>query len=652
MSPQVLIDGHAQSGAVCLDRPWATRIVLEGFNTQHDLRLDYEPYQAASIPTTPCALSWHNGGERHSLRIEVPEATRPSDANTHQLRSWAELAQRNHVGTTAGNATDIPAISMGALLADLALTDLDDLLTRQSLSTLRSIAHTPRTWLRYDDEVLPVDRAQRISRNAERDLHRYAQWAAYHDGDIMLQRVLAEVSEDQLDLYENRVFTTLVHHLLERAQRRMVRCESSLRELKSFEDSLMRLERLGQYRRQEQVKQRNRQLTDERDKLAQLTAQGEQTLQTLQSQVAVLHYLLQSDVARACQRRAWWPLRDTNALSFDPRYRELPYLWRLLLDEEREREQLDPVLDDPDRTYSDFVLVAWCHALREAHFQCVTPDAPLNLHVETSASAPAHRSEWRAPGWKATLTREADAGSLRLEVQELQAEASPKPHSRKKGRTEKGRRGSVYAPGTAVTTRSARREPHHVVLAILPTFSPLESAEPTAYTDQATLWMRPGTPVAAEDPVHSSYFANVAGSPYGHLGTCTAAPWRFDSLDHLGRMLRRLTLWFDVAGDRMPDHCPACGGEGHCDARGDWSCRDSKCGVRWGKRNCRCGAVIPKVLPKRPPRHALDALIDQCQEHLHTLAEELGGRELLAALAPTADGLRGDTLVCPGCGNA
>jgi hypothetical protein len=136
-------------------------------------------------------------------------------------------------------------------------------------------------------------------------------------------------------------------------------------------------------------------------------------------------------------------------------------------------------------------------------------------------------------------------------------------------------------------------------------------------------------------------------------------PADWASADRLGRLIRRFTLWTDLENRRIPEDCPTCGGASRAEGL-DRGCLNKDCEARWGVRTCnndQCKKVIPKLLPRVPPDHALDELLLDYPDigRKRQLFSELGGRDMLADwplfpdLNPERDRCN-DMLACPHCG--
>ena len=88
---------------------------------------------------------------------------------------------------------------------------LHEVLERGHLDT---IARRPRLSMRYDTELLPVDRARRLETGFQRHLAAHSEhWAARTLSGVVPKLVLARVSNDDALIYEHRVYARLLDHL-------------------------------------------------------------------------------------------------------------------------------------------------------------------------------------------------------------------------------------------------------------------------------------------------------------------------------------------------------------------------------------------------------------------------------------------------------
>lgn len=628
------------------------------------------------LPALAGTLTWREGGELRRVRLDVAPDDRPDAPERSLLRAWADLVAELAPAGARGDRLDaagaLPTLAIEALLAAFKRTPLDELLERRGLGVLARVAARPRSWLRQEDEVVDIGRVRRPARDAVRHLDRHAHDVWYDGRKPYPGRLLGAFVEEELDIYENRVVVSLVTALRDRAARRLARLRHARARVDELLRSLERMTRLGQHRRRRALLARSGEGLDLGGVLQQAhaleVALGRQvrSLTAAASTPLVLALRHQSSVTS--------PLRETNILLFDPDYQVLVEVWRALEEERRAEERPDPRLDDPDAVYADFLIVALAHSLAELGFQALDGATPLDLHAGGGRGR--LDATWRGAGWSVRLRRLAPEGPVELDIDPQVPEAAkpppkaPRPASREERRRRTHRGGSA-APGSVLDVAPPPGPPPlpSARLRLQPTFTPQQGARPAPDEARISVWVHPVDLLAQGAEVRVGVARDrldLGASPRARhrhavdpmkeaVLAFAATPWQHESLDRLGRLLRRFTTWPELAQGHLPERCPACHGPSRPDGdRGDRACADPECGARWGLRTCAsCGAPIPKLLPARPPSEALE---DLWLEHgspgaRWRLAADLGGRDLLADLCLHHEGMGGDMLVCPGCGD-
>ena len=202
---------------------------------------------------------------------------------------------------------------------------LEDSIERE-LNHLTAVCRSPRTHIRVETERVLVARARRIAPDAPA-------WLASHTEDwdhrkitgIQPRRILAEVREEQWDLYENRIAVRLIDNLVTWLRRRIAEVRRVL------DDIFARMEGFDgsastRYRTRricllwgeawQQDANRGRQT-------------AERTLRRLESLLYRVLGLMDSRLYQRISRRAQvsGQLRMTNLLSNDDHYRGVARLW-------------------------------------------------------------------------------------------------------------------------------------------------------------------------------------------------------------------------------------------------------------------------------------------------------------------------------------
>jgi hypothetical protein len=223
-------------------------------------------------------------------------------------------------------AQPLPSPVMPAQLGQLAELNRLEVQLEQTLKAghLQTIAQRPRMDMRYDTELLPVSRARRVALGAQVRLAAHSEdWARREITGVVPSRLLAEVSEDELAIYENRIFARLLDMLAQLLRHRL-RELSALLAKREEAASLSDAERLD-YRLRNALCRLWGQAFDADESQA-----AQQVLQTLERQLGKVRQIQRSPVAQAAMAGSiGLTLRNTNILQHDPHYRHLRPLWQL-----------------------------------------------------------------------------------------------------------------------------------------------------------------------------------------------------------------------------------------------------------------------------------------------------------------------------------
>ncbi|MES2641344.1 MAG: hypothetical protein V4850_17770 [Myxococcota bacterium] len=643
------------AATVTTTRPWAEPLWLDpGGDPPLGVRLNRRPVEGGRgrIPWLRGDLEWSDRAGAHRVRIELPERLRPDDhpelppakrtePRREALRAFGDmLAERCGKGTvTVGQVRSLPLLAIAGLADAVRVTPLDTLQASR-LGTLSDLCTRPRSWLREETAVLPVGRVRRPARDAVTHLQRHTEHAG-HDGlRVYPERILASLQEEELDLYENRVLVTLLSRLQERARKRFARVELALSGLYELLADLDAAKACGQHRRAGRL----RKWLDAEGDLATHRANGEDSQSALRTQLRSLGACLTSPLALTLRDRPQVraPLRETNILTFDGKFRVVLELWEALEIEEREhRRPLDAVREDPDGVWADYAYLLLLRALLDAGFK---PAGDPTLALTLQPVGPADLVfERPAPSgsWRATVSRRLARGNdmLELSIERTRPAAAAAARSR----------------GPVVTLPKAPP----VTVRFAPTF-----AQGDRPVDPDVVWLHPQIPSSDDEALPSAalpYPAVVARSSAGlsHDGlrrvprAIPIAPWSAASGDRLLRLVRALTVGVSLTNGEPVEWCPACGAAGRVGSRpNDRVCSDPDCGAEWGWRRCPdpCGAHIPKLLPHLPNADALEKLVFRAEgaPKRLVLQERIAGPDLLADWC--LEGIGTHNMICPACG--
>lgn len=195
---------------------------------------------------------------------------------------------------------------------------------------LQQISQRPRLDLHYQDEVADVARARRLAKGALVHLASHSEcWQRQTFGGVVPKRVLAQFSEDDFNIYENRVYA----RLLDKIERHLYHRLCTLKSLQAT------LAQALEFYQSPEVSYRLRHevcrlwgMTYDEGATEGASRQLNATLQTLEQLFRVVSGLRQSGLYLRVSRTAQVVdgIHMTNILSHDPHYRHLPLLWAQL----------------------------------------------------------------------------------------------------------------------------------------------------------------------------------------------------------------------------------------------------------------------------------------------------------------------------------
>lgn len=352
-----------------------------------------------------CQLLTH-GKERVTTGRFVEDSQDPSDRNLVNQAVAAVMAGRQ--GDQPFHEPLPSPVMPDQLLEMASMTQFERLLEATfNAGHLQAIAKRPRMDMRYDIQLMPVARVQRIATRAIVRLAAHSEdWHCRTLSGVQPARLLAQVSEDELTIYENVVFVRLLdrcHQLLENRVRDLSRLRATQQRAADLADP----ERLHQRLLRHFCELWGRALTRESQETDSIDATLI-TLKRLLHKVAQLrHSSLYQSIPR--QRRVSLTLRTTNILQHDPNYCQLRPLWQ------EAHVGVVAQLTDPAEvlaaqarlyaTYAEYVGLLIHHALL---IVCTKPDAVTSDYRHGPAFIRVTRpgiGEWR-------LTRAGDDGAI------------------------------------------------------------------------------------------------------------------------------------------------------------------------------------------------------------------------------------------------
>lgn len=238
----------------------------------------------------------------------------------------------------------ISAAVNGDLVLELSEDDGTEVLEESNLEEIQRVMpfimrifDKPRTFIRSSAEKVPIDTAKRINYMAISKLTRdSSDWYARTTLTVKPKNVMAEVSEETLDLYENRFVCTLVDKLMEVIQENKRACEE---DLKKYRDDITLIALEREYQLNESTRFYNK-ITKMSAKIGR-EYELNTYLSTLNNRLNILRNLEKKILALRTsdlyhefrlKKRVKDPIQKTNIILFDQSYNQAYRLWNYLKD--------------------------------------------------------------------------------------------------------------------------------------------------------------------------------------------------------------------------------------------------------------------------------------------------------------------------------
>ena len=221
---------------------------------------------------------------------------------------------------------------------------------------LHHIAYNPRMDMRYDEELVDVSRAKKISNNAHRYLAGHSEtWQQRSLVGIRPKKVLAKVSDDELLIYENKVFAQLLDKL-------RFYVASRLYDLLQQQANLQAALNLGDssdtyYKLRNQLCEiwAENLTTDETESIL---SQLDETILYNQQLLSTIKILQSSGLYVQIpppHRKVADQLHKTNILNYDQHYRHLNRLWSTLYEQKNKTPSFKEKIESYWKFQHDYV---------------------------------------------------------------------------------------------------------------------------------------------------------------------------------------------------------------------------------------------------------------------------------------------------------
>ncbi|WAU77577.1 hypothetical protein [Acinetobacter sp. TR3] len=221
---------------------------------------------------------------------------------------------------------------------------------------LHHIAYNPRMDMRYDEELVDVNRAKKISNKAHRYLAGHSEtWQQRSLVGIRPKKVLARLSDDELLIYENKVFAQLLDKLRFYVASRLndlVEQHANLQAALSLGDSSDTYYKLSH----ELCELWAENLTA--DETENILSQLEETIFYNQQLLSTIKKLQSSGLYVQIpppHRKVADQLHKTNILNYDQHYRHLNRLWLTLYEQKNKTPSFKEKISSYWRFQHDYV---------------------------------------------------------------------------------------------------------------------------------------------------------------------------------------------------------------------------------------------------------------------------------------------------------
>jgi len=346
---------------------------------------------------------WHiltEDGQRRTGTVSRAQA--PDELEAESVRTIGDKLEQ----LTSDSASWLEWLDVVPLVPGISeQVDLQplELLIREHFGHLETVCRKPRAHLHVEVQRVPVSRARRIPPAA-------ASYLAAHTEDwdrpllrgILPKRILAEVRQDQVDIYENRIVARLLDNLSAYLSRRITVTRRLLKVFREKEDYSTSI--AGTYQRERRMSE----LWGESIDANEGRKKAEATLRVLEWLKYKVMGLLGSPLYEEVPRRAFVPttLKSTNILTNDQHYRRVADLWREWArtgaGRTRSPAELNKEAQRLSRGLDAFTMLLTIRALNTLRYE--PTDAGLDTTITRGAAVQVHGNgvditlEWRRDG--------------------------------------------------------------------------------------------------------------------------------------------------------------------------------------------------------------------------------------------------------------
>ncbi len=292
--------------------------------------------------------------------------------NIHAAITQIAATTRDYLSSSTRESWPSPLIPRQVFEEASVLSPVEEMLdVVMDAGHLHTISNRPRIDMRYEEALMPISRAKKIANNAHRHLAMHSEtWQQRTLTGIYPKKVMARLSEDEWQLYENKVYARLLDKLYRFLKHRRVEL---IEQKQNIEDGLNLEGGEGLYYKLADVLYKlwgeNWRNSSADNTLEQL----DETIKALNALIDKLSLLRQVGIYLKIPKAAQVPdqLHMTNILSHDQHYRHIARLWNSLYSfKERNytaAEKLEHMLN-LQKDYSVFSLLIICRAFESLGF--------------------------------------------------------------------------------------------------------------------------------------------------------------------------------------------------------------------------------------------------------------------------------------------
>ena len=292
--------------------------------------------------------------------------------NIHAAITQIAATTRDYLSSSTRGSWPSPLIPRQIFEEASILSPVEEMLdVVMDAGHLHTISNRPRIDMRYEEALMPISRAKKIANNAHRHLAMHSEtWQQRTLTGIYPKKVMARLSEDEWQLYENKVYARLLDKLYRFLKHRRAEL---IEQKQNIEDGLNLEGGEGLYYKLADVLYKlwgeNWRNSSANNTLEQL----EETMKSLNALIGKLSLLRQAGIYLKIPKAAQVPdqLHMTNILSHDQHYRHIARLWNSLYSVKARNytaaEKLEYMLN-LQKDYSIFSLLIICRAFESLGF--------------------------------------------------------------------------------------------------------------------------------------------------------------------------------------------------------------------------------------------------------------------------------------------